>query len=123
MSRTPQRDTAAPNDYHAPLDELDAFLDEFAAEHGLQLDRPIRGMNRQFRCDDRIIELHLDGDNDGKWYFWISVSEEPAGNRYWKRRNLNGPVCRQRLQADLTVALSAAWDEISRWAGQDAAAY
>lgn len=102
-----------------PLDELDTFLETFAASHGLALDYvPCPGVHRRFRCEERQIHLNLDGDNDGKWYFWVGVSEEEEGRSYWKRRNLNGPVSLNELQADVAVLLSAAWDEVRRTAGK-----
>jgi hypothetical protein len=103
----------------APLDALDPILLAFAAAHGLTLERNVGSWSgRTFRVATPIccaINVYLDGTNDGKWYFWISASDELDGGHYWKRRTLKGPVEVDELGADMAELLVAAWDEICTW--------
>lgn len=103
------------------LKNLDVTLEEFASTHGFALERiDSDSPRRVFRCDgtiDRFIQIHFDGDNDGKWYVWICVSEEGEQGRYRKRRNLKGPVTIAELQYDLAGLLASALDEVLSWSG------
>ena len=103
------------------LNNFDVALEEFASTHGFALERIDSDSPRRiFRCNgsvDRFIQIHFDGDNDGKWYVWICVSEEGEEGRYWKRRNLKGPVTIAELRYDLGGLLASALDEVRSWSG------
>lgn len=103
----------------APFRELDPVLEEFAIAHGLQIegidsDRSSRTFRREGPVG-RLIQIHLDSDNDGRWYVWISAFEDKQRGRHWKGRNLKGPTSVSELRPDVIELLDEAWAEISNW--------
>lgn len=103
----------------APFRELDTILDEFAVKHGMSFEgTDLDRSSRTFRLNGpvaRFIQVHLDADNDGKWYFWISAFEDRRRGRNWKGRNLRGPSRVAELRPQLIEMLAEAWEEVSAW--------
>ena len=107
----------------APLEVLDPMLKIFAASHSVKIERNERNWpDRTIRWDSpisRLIQIYLDGDNEGKWCLWICASEDREDGRFWKRRTLKKSVPIAELESGLDDLLSEAWDEVSSWSADD----
>lgn len=107
----------------APLRPLDPVLSEFAARHGMALERGGRAWpSRSLRWGgsvDRLIQIFLEDEDALTWNLWICASQDRTAGRHWKQRYLRRGVPIDRIEEDLEALLEEARGVAEGWTGAD----
>jgi hypothetical protein len=106
----------------APLKALDAGLERFAITHGLTVtknhkDWPERSIawGNPVRC---LIQVYLGTQAQLTLNFWVCVSQDRGGDRYWRKEMLCSEVPASDVQARLPKLLETAKEKIDVWSAQ-----
>jgi hypothetical protein len=122
-----------PNGYHgteegwrrleAPLKEIDAVLEAFAAGHELNVSRNSRGDPERSLWNDghvrRLIQIFVGDEKAPTYKVWLCASQDRGRERYWKRRFITEAATSTELKSSIGEWLSEGYAELFGWSEDD----
>lgn len=107
----------------APLRRLDPVLDNFARQHGLEVERDSRNWpNRTLRWGapiQRLIQIYLEDEKRQTWRLWLCAFENRPTGRYSEQTFLRQGATINEIEETLPALLHEAWNRVSAWKAED----